>query len=263
MSIRKIAVANQKGGTAKTATALSLGVALARKGARVLLVDTDPQGDLTKSLGWRDPDRLEVTLADHIHSSVNDTPLDPRRGLLHHKESIDLMPANIKLADVEATLFSAIDRECILSEWLENLESDYDYVIFDCMPTLGLLPINVFVAATSVIIPVSSEYLPAVGMTALLKSVARIQRRLNPQLKIEGVLITMFDGRTRLAREVERTIRDQFSEDVFRTKIPRAVAAAEASSTGSSVFTYDPEGKVAQAYTALAEEVIAHGEEEK
>ena len=259
MAARKIAIANQKGGTAKTTTALSLAAALKKMGYRVLLVDTDPQGDLTKSMGWRTPDDLEVTISEHIVASITGRKLDSRKGILKHKEGMHLMPANIRLADVESALFMAIDRETVIKEWLSDLEKKYDYIIIDCMPTLGIIPVNVFVASDGVIIPVSAEYLPAVGMTQLLKTIERVRRRLNPGLGVEGILLTLFDGRTRLAREVEETIRRDFGKDfrIFDTRIPRAVAAAESSSTGESVLSYDAEGKVAQAYVKLAEEVAS------
>ena len=182
MTCRTIAVANQKGGTAKTATALSLGVALARTGDRVLLVDADPQGDLTKSLGWRDPDSLETTLATHLSAAREGSDDDPAAGMLRHREGVDLMPSNIELAAMEMAVFMAMSRERMMGAWLAPIKSDYDYVIVDCAPTLGIIPINALAAADSVLIPVSAEYLPASGMTGLLKTVARVRRQINPGL---------------------------------------------------------------------------------
>ena len=210
MPCKTIAVANQKGGTGKTATTLSLGVALARLGKRVLLVDTDPQGDLTKSLGWKAPDSLETTLADHLAAVIAGEPLTPAEGILSHREGVDLMPANIELAGMEMAVFMAMSREQVLNMWASPLKGAYDYIIMDCAPTLGIIPVNAFVAADSVLIPVSAEYLPASGMAGLLKTVERVRRQINPALEVEGVLVTLFDSRNNLAKEVEATVREQY-----------------------------------------------------
>lgn len=221
MTCRTIVVANQKGGTAKTATALSLGVALARTGGRVLLVDADPQGDLTKSLGWRDPDSLETTLATHLSAAIEGSDDDPAAGTLRHREGVDLMPSNIELAAMEMAVFMAMSRERMMGAWLSPIKADYDYVIVDCAPTLGIIPINALAAADSVLIPVSAEYLPASGMTGLLKTVARVRRQINPGLSVEGILVTLYDSRNNLARDVERTVRGQYGKAyrVFETVV--------------------------------------------
>ena len=246
MPCKAIAVANQKGGTGKTATTLSLGVALARRGRRVLLVDTDPQGDLTKSLGWADPDSIATTVATHIEAVI---------------EGVDLMPANIELAGLEMAVFMAMSRERILKTWAEPLRADYDYILFDCAPTLGIIPVNALVAADGVIIPVSAEYLPASGMAGLLKTVGRVRRQINPGLSVEGILVTLYDSRNNLARDVERAIREQYGAAlrVFDTVVPRAVSAAESAAAGESVFSYDASGRVAKAFADLAEEVDRRG----
>jgi chromosome partitioning protein len=262
MSCRTIAVTNQKGGTGKTATTLSLGMALARSGQRVLLVDTDPQGDLTKSLGWKDPDALETaTLANHLNAMIEGVTLDPREGILSHEEGIDLMPANIELAGMEMPVLMAMSREQLVNMWMSPLKADYDFIIFDCAPTLGIIPVNAFVASDSVLIPVSAEYLPASAMTGLLKTVGRVRRQINPSLEVEGILVTLFDSRNNLAHEVEKTIRERYGSTyrVFDAVIPRAVSAAEAPAAGMSVFSYDGEGKVARAFERLAEEVLDRG----
>lgn len=262
MPCRTIAVANQKGGTGKTATTLSLGMALARSGQRVLLVDTDPQGDLTKSLGWKDPDALETaTLANHLNAMIEGATLDPREGILSHEEGIDLMPANIELAGMEMPILMAMSREQLVNMWMSPLKADYDFIIFDCAPTLGIIPVNAFVASDSVLIPVSAEYLPASAMTGLLKTVGRVCRQINPSLEVEGILVTLFDSRNNLAHEVEKTIRERYGSTyrVFDAVIPRAVSAAEAPAAGMSVFSYDGEGKVARAFERLAEEVLDRG----
>ena len=261
MPCRTIAVANQKGGTGKTATTLSLGVALARLGKRVLLVDADTQGDLTKSLGWGDPDALEVTLANHLSAVIEGEGIESREGILSHKEGIDLMPANIELAGMEMPILMAMSREQLMNVWLAPLKADYDFILIDCAPTLGIIPVNAFVAADGVLVPVSAEYLPASAMTALLKTVGRVRRQINPSLSVEGILITLSDSRNNLAREVEQTIREQYgaSYRVFDTVIPRAVSAAEAPAVGASIFSYDGRGKAARAFERLAEEVVGRG----
>ena len=261
MPCRTIAVANQKGGTGKTATTLSLGIALARRGKRVLLVDTDPQGDLTKSLGWKDPDALEVTLANHLNAVIEGEPFEPREGILSHKEGIGLMPANIELAGMEMPILMAMSREQLVNVWVSPLRADYDFILFDCAPTLGIIPVNAFVASDSVLVPVSAEYLPASAMTGLLKTIGRVRRQINPALSVEGILITLADTRNNLAHEVEQTVRDQYGSAyrVFDTVIPRAVSAAESPAVGVSIFSYDGRGKVAAAFDRLAEEVVGRG----
>ena len=261
MPCRTIAVANQKGGTGKTATTLSLGIALARRGKRVLLVDTDPQGDLTKSLGWKDPDALEVTLANHLNAVIEGESVDPREGILSHAEGIDLMPANIELAGMEMPILMAMSREQLVNMWMSPLKAHYDFIIFDCAPTLGIIPVNAFVASDSVLVPVSAEYLPASAMAGLLKTVGRVRRQINPSLEVEGILVTLFDSRNNLAHEIEQTIRERYGSTyrVFDTVIPRAVPAAEAPAAGMSVFSYDGDGKVARAFERLAEEVLGRG----
>lgn len=261
MPCRTIAVANQKGGTGKTATSLSLGVALARRGKRVLLVDTDPQGDLTKSLGWKDPDALEVTLANHLGAVIEGEGLEPREGILEHKEGIDLMPANVELAGMEMPILMAMSREQLVNVWVSPLKADYDFVIFDCAPTLGIIPVNAFVASDSVLIPVSTEYLPASAMTGFLKTIGRVRRQINPALSVEGILLTLSDSRNNLAREVESTVREQYGDTyrVFDAVIPRAVSAAESPAVGVSIFAYDGRGKVARAFERLAGEVVGRG----
>ena len=261
MPCRTIAVANQKGGTGKTATTLSLGIALARLGKRVLLVDTDPQGDLTKSLGWKDPDSLEATVASHLAAVIEGEGLEPREGILSHKEGVDLMPANIELAGMEMPVLMAMSREQLLNVWASPLKADYDFILFDCAPTLGIIPVNAFVASDSVLIPVSAEYLPASAMAGLLETIGRVRRQINPSLSVEGILITLSDGRNNLAREVEGTIREQYGSAyrVFDAVIPRAVSAAESPAVGASIFAYDGRGKVALAFERLAEEVVGRG----
>lgn len=261
MPCRTIAVANQKGGTGKTATTVSLGVALARLGKRVLLVDADPQGDLTKSLGWKTPDDLEVTLANHLAAAIEGEGLSPRDGILSHSEGVDLMPSNIDLAGMEMPVLMAMSREQLMNIWLSPLKADYDFILIDCAPTLGIIPVNAFVAADSVLIPVSAEYLPASAMADLTKTIRRVRRQINPALSVEGILVTLYDCRNNLDRDTEQAIREDYGGKyrVFDAVVPRAVSAAESPAVGVSVFAHDADGKAARAYARLAEEVVGRG----
>lgn len=261
MYARTIAIANQKGGTGKTTTAANLGIGLAMRGRRVLLVDANPQGDLSKSLDLREPDAVEVTLASHIKGIVDDNPLDPLGEIVQLGENADLIPAHLRPAEVESKLFIAMNRERILSMLLENYRDRHDYILIDCMPPLVLIPINAFAAAESVLIPVSAEHLPAVGMTALLRTIDRVRRSLNRSLAVEGILLTLVDRRTRMARMVEEELRANYDEHmtVFATKIPCGIAASDATAAGMSIFDFAPESKVAAAYESLCEEVVSNG----
>lgn len=180
---RVIAIANQKGGTGKTTTTVNLGIGLANRGKRVLLVDADSQGDLTTSLGWADGDSLSVTLATQMEQVIQDKPFDCRAGILHHDEGVDLIPANLELSGMEMTLVNAMSRELTLKNCLSGLKQEYDYILIDCMPSLGMLTVNALAAADSVIIPVQAHYLPLKGMTQLTKTIGQVQRRINPRLK--------------------------------------------------------------------------------
>ena len=202
-----------------------------------------------------------MPLANHLNAVIEGEGLEPREGILSHKEGIDLMPANIELAGMEMPMLMAMSREQLVNVWASPLKADYDFIIFDCAPTLGIIPVNAFVASDSVLIPVSVEYLPASAMTGLLKTVGRVRRQINPSLSVEGILLTLSDSRNNLAREVEATVREQYGSTyrVFDTVIPRAVSAAESPAVGVSIFSYDGRGKVAQAFERLAGEVVGRG----
>ena len=199
---RVIALANQKGGTGKTTTTVNLGIGLARLGKKVLLIDADPQGDLTTCLGWQDQDSLQTTLATVMGKIIRDEPFTADEGILHHSEGVDLMPANIELSDLEATLVNAMSREITLRTYVNEAKKNYDVVLIDCMPSLGMLTINALAAADRVIIPVQAHYLSAKGLEQLLQTIAKVRRQMNPKLKIDGILMTMVDGRTNNAKEL-------------------------------------------------------------
>ncbi len=253
-----ISIVNQKGGTGKTTSCVNLGVDLAHEGKRVLLVDCDPQGSLTISLGHPQPDALSVTLADLMGNALNNEPINPGDGILHHEEGVDILPSNIALAGMEVTLVNAMSRETTLKRVLANYSRDYDHILLDCSPSLGMLTINALAASDRIIIPVQAQYLSIKGVEQLLNTVVRVKRNINHKLKIDGVLLTMVDSRTNNSREISALLRDTYGSKikVFDAEIPRSVRAAEISAEGKSIFTHDPDGKVAQAYHALTKEVL-------
>ena len=256
-----IAVANQKGGVGKTTTSVNLGIGLTAEGNRVLLVDCDPQGSLTVSLGYKEPDQLENTLASLISEVIEDEDLQIKETIIHHEEGVDLIPANIELSALEINMVNVMSRELMMKCLIDQIRQDYDYIIIDCMPSLGMLTINALVCADSVLIPVQAAYLPVKGLQQLIKTISRVQRKLNPSLHIEGILLTMVDGRTNYAKDISRLVYDSYSDEVgvFKTIIPLSVLAAEISAEGSSIYQYDPKGKAASAYKSLTKEVANDG----
>ena len=257
-----ISVANQKGGTAKTTTCENLGIGLVAEGKDVLLVDVDPQGSLTIALGNQMPDELEPTLSDMMERIIRDEPILPCEGVLKHPEGVDLMPGNIALSGLEASLVNVMSRETILKQYLDTLRDRYDYILLDGSPSLGMLTINMLAASDSVIVPVQAQYLSAKGLEQLLSTVGKVKRQINPKLRIEGVLLTMVDGRTNYAKEISELIRETYGKKirVYDTEIPRSIRAAEISAEGKSIYMHDPKGKVADAYRALTKEVLRDAE---
>ena len=254
-----IAIANQKGGVGKTVTTVSLGVGLARAGKRVLLVDADPQGSLTVSLGVRNPDDLDVTISSVMQAVIEERPPPDDWGIIHHIEGVDLLPANIELSAFEVGLTNVMSREYVLRETLEPLREQYDHILIDCMPSLGMMTINALAAADSVIIPCQPNYLSTKGLSLLMGSISKVRRQINPGLRIDGVLLTMVDNRTNNAKSVIASLRQTGDMlHVFETEIPYSVRAAETSMEGKSIFAHDRRGKVAAAYENLTREVLAH-----
>ena len=260
-----IAICNQKGGVSKTTTTVNLGVGLVREGKKVLVIDADPQGNLSQSLGIENPDELEITLPSIMEQIIMDKDVDVTKGIIHHEEGLDLMPCNIDLSGVDVSLVNAMSREQTLKLYLADLKKDYDYILIDCMPSLGMLTINALAAADSVIVPVQAHYLPLKGMTQLMKTIGKVQRQLNPNLKIDGVLLTLADMRTKLARTTEDSLRENYGKHIriFKTVIPVAITAAESSAAGQSIYEYDKNGTVAKAYAEFTREVIQCGEKQR
>lgn len=262
---KMIAICNQKGGVGKTTTTVNLGVGLAMQGKKVLLVDADPQCDLTTCLGWSDTDNLKNTLSDKMMEVVRGSESNPLNGILHHKENVDLVPASSDLFDFEISLVTAMNREVILKNYLSEVKNKYDYVLIDCSPSLGMMTLNSLSAADSVIIPVQAHYLSAKCMTQLLRTVNKVKRYINPNLQIDGILLTIVDNRTNLAKSTVDTLRQNFGSHIkiYKSQIPMAIKAAEVASKGESIYAYEPKSTVSKAYAEFTKELLADGDRKK
>ena len=260
-----IAVVNQKGGTGKTTTTENIGIGLVNEGKKVLLIDMDPQGSLTISLGYPRPDEMYPTLSDVLEKVIRENLDNPKEGIINQREGVDLMPGNIELSGLEVSLVNIMSRETILKRYLDEIKKEYDYILLDCMSSLGMVTMNALVAADSVLIPVQAQYLSAKGLEQLLQTVSKVRRQINPKLKIDGIVLTMVDKRTNYAKEISALVRNVYGGNikVFKTDIPHSVRAAEISAEGKSIFEHDPKGKVAEAYRELTKEVIAIGEKKR
>ena len=252
--------ASQKGGDAKSTSVVNLGIGLARAGKKVLLIDNDPQGSLTEALGYPEPDKIEITLSKIMEWVLNEEEFELSEGIIHHKEGIDLMPANIELSGVETSLVGIMSSETVLKEYIELIRDDYDYILVDCSPNLGQLTLNALVAADEIIIPVQAAYLPLKGLEQLLKTISRVRRKMNPTLNIMGILITMVDYRTNNAKDITEVLYEHYADKIhiFDEVIPFSVKAAEASAEGASIYMLDKNCKVAKAYGKIVEEILSY-----
>lgn len=260
-----IALINQKGGVGKTTTTVNLGIGLAMQGKKVLLVDADAQANVTMSLGYYRPEDIPITLPNIVQDIIDKTPFDAEKCILHHNEDVDLLPSTIELSGYEAEIIKTKNRESVLKTYIDKVRKNYDYVLIDCMPSLGMFPINAMAAADSVIIPTQPHFFSAKGLEQLLRSVSKVRQNINPTLKIDGILMTMVMPRTKITKEVIETVRNAYGQriKVFDTQIPFSIHTVEAAAAGKSIYAFEPRGKVAEAYKQFSKEVADIGEKQR
>lgn len=262
MKSKVISIVNQKGGVGKTTTTLNLGYALSKQGKKVLLIDLDPQGSLSISMGLEDNDELDITIANLMGLGIEDKPLPDKEEYIVHIDKLDLIPCNIELASIEVSLVNAMSREMILKYIIQDFIDDYEYIIIDCSPSLGMLTINALAACNSVIIPVTPEYLSAKGLELLLRNIMKTKRKINPGIKVDGILLTMYVERMILSREVRKIIEEAYGKQIhiYDNYIPKSVRVGESTLNNKSVIEYDERNKVSIAYENFAQEVMEYGE---
>lgn len=253
-----IAITNQKGGVGKTVTSECLGIALVNEGKKVLLIDFDPQGNLTKGLGYRDKHKYKYSLTDALLTEANNENMNWKECVIHTDENIDLIPSNLGLSGIDLTLSNMKNRETVLKRVIEKYEDDYDYVLIDCNPALNLLTINALVASDRVIVPVQAEPFATDGLDDLLLTISNARKKLNPNLKVDGILITMTHERTKLSKHISNEVRELYSPivHVFETEIPRCVKTAESPLSGETPIKYAPNAASSIAYQRFTGEVL-------
>ncbi|MBP3462951.1 MAG: ParA family protein [Clostridia bacterium] len=257
-----IAIANQKGGVGKTTTTFNLGAALASQGKKVLLIDVDPQSNLTTYMGWED-EEINVSINDVILNTLNGNETNFDECIKHYNDNLDLIPSDIQLANTDTILVGAMSREYTLRNSIKNVKDNYDYILIDTQPSLGMLPINALACADKVIIPVQPQFFAAKGMTQLLSTIMKIRQQINPNLKLDGIVITLSDTRTNLTKDICNQLKENYGNviKIYDTQIPRAIKVAESTAHGKSILSYDKSNKVAEAYSSLAKEVLINGKE--
>ena len=254
-----IAIANQKGGTGKSTTTVNLATSLARQGKKVMICDLDPQSNSTMCMGFQNPDELLITIANILSEYIEDKIHFNKEEYILQAEGCDLIPSSIELSGIEPLLVNALSREKLLKYFFEQFQNEYDYILLDTMPSLGMLTINALVAATSVLIPVQAHYLSAKGLEMLISTIARIKKHINPELRFKGILLTMYNGRLRFSKAILESLENAYGDyiRIFESKIPQSVRAVEHTAVGKSIYLHDPKCKVSLAYEALAKEVLA------
>lgn len=257
-----IAIANQKGGVGKTTTTFNLGAALASQGKKVLLIDVDPQSNLTTYMGWED-EEINVSINDVILNTLSGNETNFDECIKHYNDNLDLIPSDIQLANTDTILVGAMSREYTLRNSIKNIKDNYDYILIDTQPSLGMLPINALACADKVIIPVQPQFFAAKGMTQLLSTIMKIRQQINPNLKLDGIVITLSDTRTNLTKDICNQLKENYGNviKIYDTQIPRAIKVAESTAHGKSILSYDKSNKVAEAYSSLAKEVLINGKE--